>query len=103
MQVAEKLSSGLGVPVTQDLGCYLGHHFITKGRSNEGHAQLLQRVRDGLQGWKILCLSQVDRLTLAKSMLDGMSVFHMQLQRLPTKIHKELDKAVRQYIWGSSP
>lgn len=101
-QVATKFSLYMGITLTNDLGCYLGHHLICHGRNNKGHDKLLQRVRDRLNGWKMKCLSRAGRLTLAKSVLSGMSVFHMQIQRLLTKVHKELDGAVRQCIYGSS-
>lgn len=55
-----------------------------------------------MEGWKAKCMSRAGRITLAQSILNNMTIFHMQLQRLPSKIHKELDKAVRHYIWGSS-
>lgn len=29
-------------------------------------------------------------------------MFHKQTQKLPSKVHKELDTAVRQCVWGSS-
>lgn len=101
-QVATKLSLDMGIPLTADLGRYLGHQLIHQGRNNSGHAKLLQRVRDKLDGWKTKCLSRAGRITLAKSVLTGMSIFHMQVQKLPTRVHKELDKAVRLCVWGSS-
>lgn len=39
---------------------------------------------------------------LAKTVLSNMATFHMQLQCFMKKTHKELDKAARQCIWGSS-
>lgn len=43
------------------------------------------------------------RLTMAKSVISSMEVFHMQCQRLPSKTHKKLDKLVTQCVWGTSP
>lgn len=59
-------------------------------------------MKDKLAGWKTRCLSCAGRLTLAQSVLSNMAAFHMQLQRLPTRIHNELDKAIDNGIWGSS-
>lgn len=55
--VAPRLSSGMGIPLTKDLGFYLGHHLVHRVRNNKGHNKLLQRVRDRLDGWKTKCLS----------------------------------------------
>lgn len=62
----------------------------------------MQRVKVKLEAWISYCLSRAGRLTLAKSVLSNMGAFHMQMQKLSTKMHKELDSAVRQCIWGST-
>lgn len=44
--------------------------------------------------------SRAGRITLAKSIFSGIPVFFMQLQRLPAKIHKDIDRLVRRCVWG---
>lgn len=81
---------------------YLGHQILHQGRNTNGHALLLQKVRDKLSGWKMKCLSRVGRLTLVKTVINNMVTFHMQNERLSVSVHKKLDMAVRQCTWGSS-
>lgn len=88
----------MGISMTSYMGRYLGHHLLHKGRRSQGLGKLLERVRDKLDGWKARCLSRARRLTLAQSVLNGMDVFSMQTQRLPTWVHKELDKSVRRCV-----
>lgn len=97
-----ELSELLGIPLTEDLGCYLGHQLLHKGRNSSKQGDIIDRVRGKLEGWKSRCLSRAGRLTLAKTVLSSMAVFYMQAQRLSTQIHKEIDSVIRQCIWGSS-
>lgn len=76
---ANDLSSVLGISLTAELGKYLGHPLIHRGRSSCKEDALVQRVRSKLEGWKSCCLSRVGRLTLARSLLCNMGVFYMQL------------------------
>lgn len=64
-------------------------------------AALLQRVRGCLDGWKVKCLSRAGKLTLAKSVINGMSIFQMLVHRLPLGVHKKLDMYVRLVCVGS--
>lgn len=51
-----------------------------------------------LEGWKLKCLSRAVRITMAKSVLNSIPIFHMQLEKMPTCVHKELNKAVRKCV-----
>lgn len=55
-----------------------------------------------MEGWKLNCMSRARRLVLAQSVMGSLSIFHMQLEQLPTCVHKELDKATRRCVWGTS-
>lgn len=44
----------------------------------------------------------VGRITLASSVLNTISVFQMQLMKLPTALNKSLDKLCRRCIWGET-
>lgn len=99
--ITAALSQRMGIPKTDDLGYYLGHRLLHHGRSSNGYDHLLQKVRDKLSGWKSKCLSRAGRLTLAKIVINSMAIFEMRMGRLLSKDHKELDKAVRNCVWGS--
>lgn len=95
----KRLSELLGVPLTESLGKYLGHRALYKGINVEGHKELVECVQGRLEGWKIKCLSRAGRLTLAQSVLTSLPIFQMQLEKLPTWVHKALDRAVRCCLW----
>lgn len=99
-EAAAELSARMGIPLTKELGRYSGHNLVHKGRGGSEQNVILERVRGKMGGWKASCLSLVGRITLARSVLSNMAVFFMQAQQLSAKVHKELNKAVRQCIWG---
>lgn len=41
-------------------------------------------------------------LTLAKSVINTMDVFQKQVQKMPSRVLKELDRAVRHCVWGDT-
>lgn len=63
---ALELCVRMGVPRIDDLGWYLGHHLVPKGRGSDGFDDLLKKVRDKLDGWKTGILSRATRLTLGR-------------------------------------
>lgn len=97
---ARRLSALVGIPLTENLGKYLGHRMLHRGRNKDGLKELVEKVYRRLEGWKLKCLSRAGRLTLAKSVLASLPIFQMQLEKLPAWVHKNLDKAVRSCIWG---
>lgn len=100
-QLATTLSTCMGVRRTSNLGFYLGHQ-LSQSRSNqETNNRLLQRIKSRLDGWKSECLLRVGRMTFAKTVINNMSIFYMQLYKLPTAIHKEVDRCVKMRL-GSS-
>lgn len=72
---ALRLGSSMGIPLTLDLGCYLGHYLVHWGKNINGYRILLQKVKDKLDGWKAKCLSRAGRITLAQSVLNNMANF----------------------------
>lgn len=94
-QEALMLSRRVGIPRTEELGQYLGHQLIHKERNNGIRGRLLQRLKDKLDGWKTRCLFRAGQFTLMKEVISSLRIFHMQIQKLPSKIHKELDKSIR--------
>lgn len=99
---AQNLSAKLGIKQSADLGVYLEQNVQHQGHSNRANSRLLERVRGRLDGWKSKTLSLAGRLTLAKSVINSMGVFQMQVQRLPTYAHKKLDSYVKSCVWGDS-
>lgn len=101
-QDTQSLSTMMGIARTSEQGFYLGHYLLHHGSDKQGPSRLLHRVKAHLDGCKSRCLSRAGCLTLSKSVLNGMTIFHMQIQRLPTWAHKVLDNCVRQCVCWSS-
>jgi hypothetical protein len=55
-----------------------------------------------LNGWKIDSLSFAGRLTLVKYVLAAIPSYAMQTTQLPVNTCKEVDKRIRNMVWGSS-
>lgn len=89
----------LGIPLSKEIGRYLGHHLVHLGNNRDAHKELLKRVNGSLEGWKTKILSREGGIMLAQSVLSSIPLFHMQIKRLLSWLHKELDKAVRRCDW----
>lgn len=100
MERKYSLSQLLGIPLTEDLGIYLGCPLLHKGKSNILSRRLLERARNKVAGWKFQCLSKAGRLTLASSVLSSIPVYQMQPLRMPDHICNELDRISRSCLWG---
>ncbi|CAN1169819.1 Putative ribonuclease H protein At1g65750 [Linum perenne] len=55
-----------------------------------------------LAGWKGRTLSLAGRVTLAQSVLAAIPVYAMQTSLLLVDTCKEIDKRIRNFVWGSS-
>lgn len=97
---ADRLSRVMRIPRTRKVGKYLGHHITVDDKNRERHKELLQRVYNRIEGWKLRLLSRTGRITLAKSVVGSMPIFNMQIECLPSWVHKELDKATRKCVMG---
>lgn len=99
-QTTRRLSSLLDIKRTLEMGKYLGHYIQHDGRNSGASNILVERIWLKLDGWKPKCLSRAGRLTLAKTVINGMGSFQMQALKLPSRVHKQLDKLVRHYVQG---
>lgn len=96
---ATTLSQQGGVSSTPDRGRYLSFNMLHMGRNTMTYKELLMKARTKLAGWKSKCLSKAGHITVASTVLNTMSVFTLQLAKLPFEVHKGLDKVCRQCIW----
>lgn len=93
----------MGILLTKYLGRYLGYEIIHHGSNKKLHEKILQKLNGRLEGWKVKCVSRAGRITLAKSVLNNILIFFMQLEKLPSRIHKEINRLVRRCVLGDSP
>ncbi|CAN0843862.1 Putative ribonuclease H protein At1g65750 [Linum grandiflorum] len=95
------ISATLGIPITQNLGRYLGIR-ILHGRSTVTHYKyILEHLDAKLAGWKCSSLSLAGRVTLATSVLNAIPAFAMQTSILPVTVCNNIDLQIRNFIWGS--
>lgn len=93
-----RISTVAGIPITDDLGRYLGSQLVHRRQSKGMDDQLMEKYKAWMEGWKNRCLSLAGRITLANSVILSLLVYHMQTSRLPMSVLKNLDQMVRRCI-----
>ena len=101
-ETRDSLCSILGFKSTPNLGKYLEFPIQHKNSSSRDFDFILDRVQNKLQGWKAYMLSMACRLTLTKAVLSAILSYMMQGCILPSRIHNNLDKISRKFLWGST-
>ncbi|RVW59956.1 putative ribonuclease H protein [Vitis vinifera] len=59
-----------------------------------------EKVRRRLARWKRQYISKGGRITLIRSVLASMPIYHMSLFRMPKSVARRLDKVQRDFLWG---
>ena len=96
----DKLAAELGYRVGSLPSQYLG---LPLGAPNKAHF-----VWDGVEGrmrrrlalWKRQYISKGGRITLIKSTLASMPIYHMSLFWMPKTVARRLEKVQRDFLWG---
>ncbi|CAN1845361.1 Putative ribonuclease H protein At1g65750 [Linum perenne] len=101
-RAAASISAALGITLTQDLGRYLGVPILHGRTTKDTYRDILSRMDLKLAGWKAKSLSLAGRVTLAQSVLAAIPAYAMQTYILPADTCKEIDKKIRDFVWGSS-
>ncbi|CAN1142230.1 Putative ribonuclease H protein At1g65750 [Linum perenne] len=101
-RISSDIASTLGIPLTQDLGHYLGVP-ILHGRTTKGTYQgIIDKLDQKLSGWKAKSLSLAGRVTLAQSALSAIPIYAMQTSVLPVTTCDAIDRRIRNFVWGST-
>lgn len=66
------------------------------------YKEALTRIQSKLQDWKSQWLSMAGRITMVHSVLGPTVVYNMKNSRVPKSIFHEVERAQRQFIWGST-
>ncbi|GLT50394.1 hypothetical protein SLA2020_238810 [Shorea laevis] len=99
--MANALSARCGIPLSSDLGVYLGIP-ITHGRhSHKNYRYLLERMQQRLAGWKRDHLSLAGRKVLIQSVTSSIPAYTMQSTLLPKSTCDAIDRLNRDFLWGS--
>ncbi|CAN1146010.1 LINE-1 retrotransposable element ORF2 protein [Linum perenne] len=100
--VSSLISLLLGIPLTQNLGRYLGVPILHDRVNVHTYQDILDRIDSKLAGWKVKSLSLAGRVTLAQSVLAAIPAYPMQTSVLPAKTCEEIDRRIRNFVWGTT-
>ncbi|CAN1180943.1 Putative ribonuclease H protein At1g65750, partial [Linum perenne] len=92
----------VGFPLTQHLGVYLGVPILHERTSARTYQCILDRIDQKLAGWKVKSLSLAGRVTLAQSVLSAIPAYVMQTAVIPVSTCEEIDRRIRNFVWGST-
>lgn len=81
---------------------YLGMPLTLKKPTKDLFIPLIEKLEHRLQGWQSKLLSRGGRLILVQSVLSTIPVYYMICFQLPKWVIARLDKARRDFLWGSS-
>jgi len=79
---------------------YLGFSLKAKGYTTRDWQWLLERIFKKIAPWEYKFLSLVGRLILAQSILCQLSVYWTHIFYLPSKIIKQMNKLIANFLWG---
>ncbi|KAF7807376.1 reverse transcriptase [Senna tora] len=98
--VKDRIASRLGVAVSNKIGRYLGSFVDNKLSDPQNYNVLVERIGSKLAGWKAKTLSQAGRLTLIKSVLQPLNIYHMSTLAIPRKYYHQMDAICSNFFWG---
>ncbi|KAL7222108.1 hypothetical protein ACSBR1_023926 [Camellia fascicularis] len=99
---AKELSDRCGIPLTSDLGKYLGVPLIHGRVSWRHYNGILNKMQMKLAGWKTSVLSLVGRTTLIQSVSSALPAYTMQTVAFPKRVCNDIDKMNRNFLWGDT-
>ena len=96
------------VDLATELGCnigsfptsYLGLPLGAKHKALGVWDSIEERYRKRLAAWKTQYISKGGRITLIRSTLSSLPIYHLSLFRMPQKVCIRLERIQRQFLWG---
>ena len=98
----EAFSEILGFHQTKCLGKYLGFPIKHRGGNNQDFGFVVDRVKSKLAGWKVNLLSMARRAVLIQASSSAIPAYVMQSNLMPNKVLEGVDRANRNFLWGSA-
>ena len=95
-EMAVELGCRVGSPPSQ----YLGLPLEAPNKAPSVWDGVEEKVRRRLARWKRQYISKGGRITLIRSTLASMPIYHMSLFRMPKSVARRLDKVQRDFLWG---
>lgn len=89
------------IPVTDNLGKYLGIPILHKRVNRDTFRYILDKMNKKLANWNVGTLSLVGRKILTQSALATISVYMMQSMAIPKGTCDDIDRiCYRDFLWG---
>ena len=98
----EELALELGCKVGTLPTTYLGLPLGAKHKALSVWDSVEERFRKRLASWKLQYISKGGRVTLIRSSLSSLPIYHLSLFRAPLKVCARLERIQRQFLWGGS-
>ena len=95
-----ELASELGCNIGSFPTSYLGLPLGAKHKAMGVWDSIEERYRKGLAAWKTQYISKSGRITLIRSVLSSLPIYHLSLFRMPQKVCVRLERIQRQFLWG---
>lgn len=96
---ARNLSSFSGIPLTTNLGKYLGIPLLHGRAKREHYDHILENMEKKMSTWKSTTLAMAGRVTLVQSSSSTMPSYTMQTMALPSSVCDRIDKINRNFLW----
>lgn len=84
---------------TSSLEKYIGFPMIKERTKKADFEFILDKMQNRLASWKSKLLNKARRVTLARSVLNAIPSYYVQVHWLPTNICNNIDKTIRNFIW----
>ncbi|PNX60026.1 hypothetical protein L195_g059982, partial [Trifolium pratense] len=89
-----------GFTEASSLGKYLGVPLVGRTQKRSDYNYLINQVKMKLSAWKAKQLSFAGRVTLSKSVIEAIPIYHMITTAIPKACLNEIQKIQRAFIWG---
>ncbi|GLT57721.1 hypothetical protein SLA2020_306730 [Shorea laevis] len=99
--VARSLSTSCGIPLTSNLGTYLGVPIIHGRNSAAQYKYIIEKMQLKLASWKQTTLSLAGRRILIQSVTSSIPAYTMQTVLLPHSTCNAINKMNRNFLWGT--
>ena len=88
---------------TKKFDKYLGFPLKFSNQGSKDFDFIIQNIEGKLVGWQANLLSLAGRRILIQSSSSAIADYVMQGALLPSKVCQEIDRANRNFLWGSTP
>ncbi|XP_031741727.1 uncharacterized protein LOC116403921 [Cucumis sativus] len=96
---ASRLAANMGFSIGHLPVSYLGLPLLSGRLRSSDCDPLIQCITSRIRCWSARVLSFAGRLQLVRSVLRSLQVYWASVFMLPMKVHRDVDKILRAYLW----